>query len=225
MRSAVSVFLFLCWLLPGCQEDKSLSVTTDDYILKSGSLVISDREFSEELELKRAAYTYEIQNNPEEYNTLVITLLDQLSEELVLRNAAKDKAIFVSEVEIQAAEDDVKADYPEDLFEKMLIENAVSHEIWRRRLKYRLLFDRLIQKELREKIEITSEEIVAYHNQMKQSSEPAEDEVALVVNLRREKAEAGYPEWIKTLEKTYPVSINRLRVNTYLKPMKADTKE
>ena len=225
MRSAVSFFLCLCWLLSGCQEDKSSSVAVDDYILKSGSLVISDREFSEELELKRAAYTYGIQKNPEEYSVLVVSLLDQLSEELVLRNAAKDKEVSVSELEIQAAEDEVRADYPEDSFEKMLIENAVSHEIWRRRLKYRLLFDRLIQKDLREKIEITPEEIVAYHNMNKNSSEPFKDEVDLVVNLRKEKAEAAYPEWIKTLEKTYPVSINRLRVNNYLKPMKTETKE
>lgn len=219
------MLVFLCWLLPGCQEGPAPSAKTDDYILKSGSLVISDAEFSEELELKRAAYAYGIQNNPGEYNTLVIDLVSQLSEELVLRCAAKDKGIVVSGQEVQAAEDGFRADYPDDSFEAMLLENAISHGFWKRRLGLRLLFDRVIQQELRDRIEITSQEIVAYYTLHKDKFESMKDETALVAILRMEKAEAEYPDWIKTLEATYPVSINRVKMEHYLKPMKAAIEE
>ncbi|MBI9088213.1 MAG: hypothetical protein JEZ12_03260 [Desulfobacterium sp.] len=225
MRLAVSVFVFLCWLLPGCQEGSAPSGKIEDYLLKAGGLVISDAEFSEELELKRVAYAYGVQNDPDAYNTLVIDLVSQLSEELVLRCAARGKGIVVSAQELQAAEDGFRADYPDDSFEAMLLENAISHGFWKRRLGIRLLMDRLIQQDLRDRIEITSREILAYYTRNKDEFESMKDEAALVASLRMEKAEAEYPDWIKTLEGTYPVSINRVRIEQYLKPMKAAIEE
>jgi MinD-like ATPase involved in chromosome partitioning or flagellar assembly len=225
MRLAVSVFVFLCWLLPGCQEGSAPSGKVDDYLLKSGSLVISEAEFSEELELKRAAYDYGIQNDPDEYNALVIDLVSQLSEELVLRCAAREKGIVVSDQELQAAEDGFRADYPDDSFEAMLLENAITLRFWKRRLGIRLLMDQLIQQELRDRIEITSQEIVAYYNRNKEKFKSIKDETALVANLRMEKAEAEYPEWIKTLEETYPVLINRVKIEQNLKTTKVDNEE
>ncbi len=219
------MFVFLCWLLPGCQEGPAPSGKVDDYLLKSGGLVISDAEFSEELELKRAAYSYGVQNDPEEYNTLVIDLVSQLTEELVLRCAARDKGIVVSDQELQAAEDEFRADYPDDSFEAMLLENAISHGFWKRRLGIKLLMDRLIQQDLRDKIEITSREIVDYYTLNKDEFDSMKDEAALVASLRREKAETGYPDWIRTLKATYPVSINRVKIEHYLKPMKAAIEE
>ena len=220
------MFVFLCWLLPGCQEGPAPSAKIDDYILKSGSLVISGAEFSEELELKRAAYSYGIQSDPEAYNTLIIDLVSQLSEELVLRCAARDKEIVVSGQEIQAAEDAFRADYPDDSFDAMLLENAISYDFWKRRLGVRLLMDRLIQLELRDRIEITSPDILSYYTLNKDKFESMGDEAALVANLRMEKAEAAYPEWIKTLKETYPVSINRVKIEHYLKiTKKADSEE
>ncbi|MCP4118600.1 MAG: hypothetical protein GY737_25050 [Desulfobacteraceae bacterium] len=226
MRLAVSVFVFLCWLLPGCQEGTAPSAKIDDYILKAGNLAVTEAEFSEELELKRAAYSYGIQNDPEEYNSIVIDLVGQLSEELVLRCAARDKGIEVSGQELQVAEDGFRADYPDDSFDAMLLENAITYEFWKRRLGVRLLMDRLIQQELRDRIEITPREIVAYYTRNKDKFEAMGDEAALVANLRMEKAEAGYPEWMKTLEETYPVSINRVKIEHYLKlTKKADSEE
>ncbi len=195
---------------------------TGAYLLKSGDLVITDREFSEELELKRAAYPYGIQKRPDAYNTLVVELVDQLSEELVLRCAARDRGIYVTDQDVQAAEAAFRQDYPEDSFKKMLVENAISHGFWRHRLKLNLLFDRLMDKDLRQNIEITPQEMIACYNDLKNSSEGLPDEAELVNKIRMEKAEAAYPGWIENLEKIYPVTMNRVKIDRYLKTMKAD---
>jgi hypothetical protein len=222
MRVVFFLIVVLSCLMPWCNPGEEVADKTVDYLLKSGDLVITDREFSEELELKRAAYSYGIQNNPDEFNTLVIELVDQLSEELVLRRAAVDRGIYVTDQEMQANEEAFRQDYPEDSFEKMLVENAVSHRFWRHRLKLNLLFDRLIDKDLRQKIEITPREMIAGYNDLKNNSEEMPDEAALIKKIRMEKAEAAYPGWIDKLEKLYPVSINRVKINRYLKTIKAD---
>ncbi len=222
MRVAFFLMVVLSCLIPWCQQGGEVADNPGGYLLKSGDLVITDREFSEELELKRAAYPFGIQKDPEEYNTLVVALVDQLSEELVLRRAARDRGIYVTDQQLQAAEARFRQDYPEDSFERMLVENAISHGFWRRRLKLNLLFDRLLNKDLRQKIEITAQEMIAWYNELKNSPEGLPDEAELVRKIRMEKAQAAYPGWIENLEKMYPVSINRVKIVRYLKTMKAD---
>ncbi|ACN15908.1 PpiC2 [Desulforapulum autotrophicum HRM2] len=222
MRVVFFLIVVLSCLIPWCPHGEDVPDKTGTYLLKSGDLVITDREFSEELELKRAAYPYGIQKNPNEYNTLVIELVDQLSEELVLRRAARDRGIYVTDQELKANEEAFRQDYPEDSFEKLLVENAVSHRFWRHRLKLSLLFDRLIDKDLRQNIEITPREMIACYNDLKNSTEEMPDEAELVNKIRMEKAETAYPGWIENLEKIYPVSINRVKIDRYLKTMKAD---
>lgn len=224
MKFVIYTVACFCCFFFGCHNNKDSVNQTEAYFLKSGNLVISEREFSEELELKRSAYDYGIQKKSDEFNAFIIHLVDQLSEELVLRRGAEDKGILVSEEEIKAAEDNIRADYPEDSFENMLIEHAVTYEFWRHRLKLRLLFDRLIQEDLRDRIEITPKDMVAYYDKVKGSLETfqheAQNEAVLVANLRMEKAEAEYPDWIKKLGEIYPVLINRSRIESYVKSMK-----
>ncbi|MDY0220150.1 MAG: hypothetical protein RBR67_03335 [Desulfobacterium sp.] len=215
--SLITVFVSL---IPWCQNGEEVEEKNEVYLLESGDFAITDREFSEELELKRAAYPYGVQNNPDEYNILVIQLVDQLAEELVLRRAARDRGIFVTPEELKAEENYIRQDYPEDSFEKMLLENAISHDFWRYRLKLNLLFERLIDKDLRQKVEISPQEMVAGYNEIKNNSEEMPDEAELIKKIRMAKAEAEYPAWIKGLEEEYPVLINRVNVDRYLKSVK-----
>lgn len=215
--SLAAVFVFL---IPWCRNGGEVEDKNEVYLLESGDLAITDREFSEGLELKRAAYPYDIQKNPYEYNVLVIQLVDQLAEELVLRRAARDRGVFVTPEEVEAEEDDIRQDYPENSFEKMLLENAISHDFWRYRLKLNLLFERLIDKDLRQRVEISPLEMTAGYNEIKNNSEEMPDGAELVKTIRMAKAEAEYPAWIKGLEEEYPVLINRVNIDRYLKSVK-----
>ncbi len=225
-------------LFPGCRKDNKAPAVLNDYLLKCGSILISPGEFSEELECEKSAYPYDINSDPKQYNGLVLDLAAQLSQELVLRAAAAEDGIKVSEKEIDAAAKEVKKDFPGDSFQKMLLENAVSYPVWKKRLGIRLLINRFIEKDLKDKIEITPYDIENYYQLHKKSVEfpkkdlaqhgqdygkqrgstktPDIEEKELLVHLRSQKAEEKYPAWIDVLNKEFPVEINKKKFSSFL---------
>jgi len=108
LRSFIVVCFVFCLLFPGCRKDNKVSAVSNDYLLKCGNIVISTNGFSEELEVDKSAYPYDINSDLEKYKGLVLDLAAQLSQELVLRAAAAEDGIFVSEKEINDAEKEVK---------------------------------------------------------------------------------------------------------------------
>lgn len=130
---------------------------------------------------------------------------------------ARTRGIEIAEQEMEAAEKEFRADYPDNVFEKMLLENAVEYPLWRERFRRQLVIDRLIQKELKKDIDITPDEVVAFYNRNKEKIETHHlNENDLVARFRAEKAEALYYDWINTLREKYPVTINDRRLKQFL---------
>ncbi len=233
MKKSVRQFVFpilalaICVCFAGCSEPPPPS--DSEYIIKTTAQSISTEEFSEELDLKRAAYPYDIKDQPAEYNEMVIDLVEVLSEEIVLLNAAADKGIIVTDQEVDAAEAELKKDYPEDSFEQMLFKNAISYPFWKRRFKKRMIIERLIDEQLKSKIEITSEDIVAFYRKNQNSSpetsledsigKPADREERLVSRLRMQKVQDAYKQWIQDIWKDYPIEINEQKLKDFLMDM------
>ena len=140
-----------------------------------------------------------------------------MTEEIVLCKKAADLNITISDSELEKAVSDIKADYPEDVFEQTLLESAVSYESWKERLKIRLLMEKVIAKDLEEKIVLTPEKIAKYykeHYKEKESDSEIKDipenlNAQIIKNLRREKTEEGYADWIKNIQKEYKIEINK----------------
>jgi len=198
-----------------------------DYLIKTSSLNVGSEAFLEELDLKKAAYPYTIRDNPAEYNEMVIHLVKMLSEEIVLLSAAEKKGISVTNHELQLAEDEFKKDYPDDSFEQILLRSAISYPFWKKRFKKNMIIDKLIDQELKKKVEITARDIVEFYNQSRRiNSESAdagamvlkkiEDEKELVSRLRMQKTQEQYDEWIQALKNDHPVEINKGKLRTFL---------
>ncbi|MFO7750949.1 MAG: hypothetical protein R6V54_12740 [Desulfobacteraceae bacterium] len=214
---AAALILSGLWL-SACSQTSD-TVEKEDWLLQCGSTTISLDEFRAELELKKAAYPYSIHNEPEEFRSLVLDLVAQLSEELVLRAAAADRDCRVSAREVEKAAAAFHEEYPENSFEAMLVENAVSYGFWKKRFAIQLTIDRLVEKELKQKIEITSDEISQYYDQQKSrdGQQTEMDEEELVAQLRREKAEKAWSGWVESLAGQYPVVVSRKRLERFLK--------
>ena len=124
-----------------------------------------------------------------------------------------------SDSELAEAIADIKADYPEGVFEETLLENAVSYHSWEEGLKKRLIMKKVISKELEENIKITPDDISKYYKKhyiksgtQSASGEGIEDKSAMIIkNLRRKKAEEAYALWIKNLQTRYTIEINRVQ--------------
>ena len=209
----------------GCGEPEKAEAP--EFLIKTPSMGITCSEFSEELDLKSAAYPYNIHENPAEYNEMVMDLVKMLSQEVILLSAAVDKGVTITEQEIEDAEKAFRKDYPEDSFEQILLENAISYSFWKKRFKKNMIIDKLIDQELRKKVVITPEDIVTFYNEHHASEaqnaddnarilSQIESEKELVSRLRNQKTQAQYDEWMQQLENDYPVEINKEKLKKNL---------
>jgi len=225
---------FACF--SGCSRSSQDEVPTQ-FLIKTDLISVSSSEFSEELELKKAAYPYNIKEFPEEYNEMVIHLINILSEEIALLSAALEKQVTVSDEELESAEKEFKHDYPGESFNLVLLENAIPYSLWKKKFKTNLIIDKLIDQELRQKIAITPEDIVLFYKNQKpqfEISDPVENnnptghkinrEKMLIKRLRMKKTQESYDRWVKDIYDIYPVEINRDELNFFLIKIETDRK-
>ena len=133
----------------------------------------------------------------------------------MLLAAAHDLGIQATDAELDEAEAFQREDYPEDSFHQMLLENAISYSNWKKNLKKNLIISKFIQQELKDKVEISSEDIVSFYNRHINQKIVA-DEEKLVSHLRSEKSQESYDEWIVALKKRYPVDIDKHALTKFL---------
>ncbi|MCP3900991.1 MAG: hypothetical protein GY707_14900, partial [Desulfobacteraceae bacterium] len=161
-------------------------------------------------------YAYNIKDYPSEYNNIVLQVVKDLSEEIVLLHVAREKGIIISEQDFKKAETVFLKDYPNESFEDMLLKNAIEYSFWKKRFIKRLIIDRLIQQELREKIVISTEDVIQFYSKYKKEGKPALSEDDLIVQLREQKTEEKYSVWIEEAIVKYPVDINKEELKKFL---------
>ena len=163
------------------------------------------------------AYSGYLSDDPQLFLEAKSRLLKDMIEELIILERAEEIGVEISEEELNAAIAEIKADYPEASFEQVLLENAISFSFWKENLQNRLLKQKVIEKEILETIRISPGEIeefyLRYFGEQKSKPESKEESEILtnkiILQLRREKAKAVYPEWIRSLREKYKVIVNR----------------
>ncbi|MEJ2039109.1 MAG: SurA N-terminal domain-containing protein [Desulfosarcinaceae bacterium] len=204
-------FVFAVLALGACSQKPD----QDDYLVRVGSQSVTVGQFKQAVEMAgEEAFAGEGEQKSGDFKDLQVRVLNQLSEELVILEKAKALGIGVSEAEIDQAVNRIKADYPDNTFEETLLENAVSFSAWRKRLASRLIIEKVIAKELVDKVTIRPEDVAGYYHAHYPEGTPEdanEEDVnrRIVKHLRQQKAEQDYKEWIEKLRKAYPVELNR----------------
>ncbi len=181
--------------------------------------VLTVLEFDKAFEITRSSYPQDFKEEPEDLKNAQLSLLNQLTVEMIILERAEDLGLSISNLEIDKAVSDIKSDYPEDTFEKTLLKSAVSFESWEARLKNRLLMQKVVDTELKDQIVITPEDIARYYEQNFKARAPeAESEdrsndinELMIKYLRREKAEQAYKKWIIQLKGNYSIEINTVQ--------------
>ena len=205
----------LCLILSaGCGENGS--ELESEVLIRVGDRIVTILDFKEAFELSKAEYGSGAGGQPGALQKARLSLLNELSIEMVMLERAREIGIDVTEAELDEAVAEIKGDYPEGEFDKTLLEHAVSFEAWKKRLKTRLIMDKVVDKELKSRITITSEEIADYYRKNFQGrtndagSDPASANInEIIVNqLRRQKAEDIYEAWIEELKAKYDIEIN-----------------
>lgn len=189
----------------------------DDYLVRVGKRKITTHDFLQAFELAKTAHPDSVDNNPSALQEARQQLLDEISTELVMLNRADEVGISVSDAELDAAIASIKADYPPGVFDQTLIESTVPFEIWKQRMRSRLLMEKLVQVEIGQRVVITPEEVAAYYDLHYRGKAAGADSAekfqrlteTIVADLQRKKLEDGFADWVSGLKQKYPVDVNQ----------------
>ncbi len=206
------IFLFSFFIACG-EKDTRLG---KEALIRVEDRVVTVLDFNEAFEISKMAFDSSIGEQSEDLQKAQLRLLNEMIIEMILLEKAQEIEITVTDAELEAAVSDIKNDYPAGEFEETLLEFAVSYDTWKNRLKTRLIIDKVIEKELENRITITPEDITDYYQKNYQGKKgetgpnPASGDIneIIVKQLRRKKAEEGYQAWIEELKATYQIEIN-----------------
>ena len=213
----VSVLFVFLWIFAGGGCSRPDADHDDEYLIQVGDQKMTLMEFTKAMEFSSTAYPHNTIQNKDVLRSIRMRLMNQLIEEMILMQKAKDLGIAVAEAEVQAAVNEIKEDYPDNQFKEAFLENAISYETWKNRLKIRILMEKVIRLELEDKIEITKEDISKYY-QENYGDEKLEAEIIretpdinemIIKSIRRQKAEDSYKTWIKNVRNEYKIEINK----------------
>ena len=206
------IFAFILLVLgAGCTRETA----TEEPLIRVGSLTLTLAEFNQEVRAAaEEAFPGETKIEFDLISDLRKRVLNQLGEEMMLAAYAADHGIELTPEELDRSLAAIKADYPDDTFEETLLENAISFQIWQRQLAARLLAEKVIDREVVDKVRISSGDVTDYYKThypmgMPETEDADDINQRIVTHLRRQKAESAYKEWITALREAYPVEINR----------------
>ena len=206
--------LLVLSLVVGCSRKNNR--LDDEVLIRVDDRVVTRADFNQAFEIAKTAFADDQRPTAEDLREAKLRLLNQMAVELLLQARARDLGLTVSDAELQKAIKAIKSDYPQGQFEKSLIENAVPYEVWKKRLRVNLVMAKVIKAELEENVTISPEDVAAYYRQHYGGLEPGSatarhadnlNEI-IVRQLRREKAQAAYNDWIAELKKKYAFKIN-----------------
>lgn len=190
----------------------------DKILVKVGNKGVSVFDYKQALELAKTAYPHNVTKNPEEFRMVLDDLLHDMVEELVLQNAADSMGITVTREALKAEVDRIKADYPDDSFDKMLMENAIPYDAWVDRIRIKLLMDKVINEALITNVQVTPEEARNYYEKVYLPEHggvieegATEDQIikTILENLKRKKAEEAYEKWLGKMQAQFKMDLNK----------------
>ncbi len=211
---AASLALGCMLVLGGCFKSDG---SREAYLVRIRDDIRTVSDFWQQFEIFKTAYPRSSLQSPEILQEARMRLLNQMVEDLVLTQRARELNIQVADSELEAAFLSICEDYPPGYFKSIALEHAVPLQAWKARLKMQLLREKLVEKELAGQVNITVEEVEKYYQEHYKEKDfrsnvrpdPQQMETAVVENLRRLKLEAAYSPWISSLRKKYPVEVNR----------------
>ncbi len=103
----------------------------------------------------------------EQADTLRLNILRELIDNEILMQRAETLGLLATDEEVNAKLAEIKAPYTQEEFDKRLKERQISLDDFKRDLRRSLTIDKVLNKEVTSKINISDEDITNYYNQHK----------------------------------------------------------
>jgi peptidyl-prolyl cis-trans isomerase C/foldase protein PrsA len=118
-------------------------------------------DLADAMNLEKEKYDPVLLKTPANARSFKQAVLENLIQEAILLNAAKEARIHVSSEELQRA-------IQETSDSAMFKEGPVSKDVWKEKQRRRLVISKLVKQEVTDKIPVTPEETRTYYNAHKQ---------------------------------------------------------
>jgi len=208
-------FLWVGYNLAGCSDFEHKQ--KDVYFIKVGDRTITVADFNKAFEFAKNAYPHNRIQRSNVVREARLRLIQQMTEEMILLERAEELGITITDSQVEKALRDIKRDYPDNVFQEILLEYAIPYQSWKEGLKTRLLMEKVITQELGDKIEISHADISKYYEEHFKDDNTSPDVKAvskdinniIIKILRKEKMEKAYASWMEKLKNKYAVEINK----------------
>jgi FKBP-type peptidyl-prolyl cis-trans isomerase (trigger factor) len=208
-------FLWVGYNLAGCSDFEHKQ--KDVYFIKVGDRTITVADFNKAFEIAKNAYPHNRIQRSNVVREARLRLIQQMTEEMILLERAEELGITITDSQVEKALRDIKRDYPDNVFQEILLEYAIPYQSWKEGLKTRLLMEKVVAQELGDKIEITHDDISKYYEEHFKGDNTSPDVKAvskdinniIIKILRKEKMEKAYVLWIKKLKNKCAIEINK----------------
>lgn len=125
---------------------------------------VTREEFTTALRLETGKYDPLVWKDERQSLKIKKDILNEIVQENILLTKAKDLGISVSDEELATELNSFKSGYTDDTFKKMLELKGISYADWADKKKNKLLVQKLIEKDVFDKMEIPQSEISKYYN-------------------------------------------------------------
>ena len=166
IREVIPTFALGLILLFSCETDakiveKIVAIVNGDIITLTELREISV-PYLEKMKLK-----FSLENDEEQIEEIEKRILDQLIDEKLVKQEADRLEIVVDDKEVDIAVRDVmsKNNIAKDQFEQVLLEEGLTFEDYRKQLKDQMQKMRLLDQEIKSKIQITEKEVEKYYKE------------------------------------------------------------
>jgi len=187
----------------------------DQVIIRAGKSEITGEYLNQVLEIAKTAYPPNMSDV--QLNQLREKVIAELMEEVLIIERARELDISVPDSELETAVMRIKKDYPEKTFESTLLEQAIPFDLWKERLRKRIIIEKTIETDLQKNISISKADIESFHQRFptqtispigdhplkNEKVQEPENNQNIKTFLINEKTEDAYPEWIKGLKERY----------------------
>jgi len=153
---AVTVIAFI-FLFSAC---RIFNHSEENVVISVGSRNITKGELKENIE----KITVEMGIRGQEIGNGITYIIDKIVEKNLIMEYGKETGIKVSDDELSASMNELKKDYPDEIFKEMLLKNSIDYNTWEKDFYQKLLIDKITTKAIGDIDPITFDETKAYYN-------------------------------------------------------------
>ncbi|MFH1351937.1 MAG: peptidyl-prolyl cis-trans isomerase [Pseudomonadota bacterium] len=154
-------------------------------------ITVGNRSFTiDELQKDIKRISSRLGINDQEAVQILNKLIDRVLDEYLIIEYGRAQGITLAKNELETTIKDIKKDYPEKLFEEILLRNYIDFEDWKEELRRQLLINKIVAKAAEGIPPATFEEIKNYFDSHRQEfKHPEMIKFRQVVTKTREEAE------------------------------------